>query len=158
MLAALTLCSIVFCSRIGYGSGVVASFGVNRFIVKAPLIVQQDYPEAYKHTTLYGRVAGKERLINLNMQLNFDEEVRCCHFCATNRVCLVLCCPDCPRIVPGCIAAEGLRWILRSSRPRPLHPPGELIFVAPKFPYASLPHALAWSLCPGCGGLVLRRH
>jgi hypothetical protein len=49
-----------------------ASYGVNRFVVKFPRILAEDYPEHVRNATLYGRVAAEDMLINLDMELEYD--------------------------------------------------------------------------------------
>ena len=52
-----------------------ASYGLNHFVVKALDIVQQQYPAHAKAATLYGRLASKGAVVNVNMRLDYNETV-----------------------------------------------------------------------------------
>jgi hypothetical protein len=66
------------CSRVGAGTGLVAKYGVNYFIVKAPKIIKEDFPEHYTNMTIYGRLISQEYMINVDVAFTFNSTVRFC--------------------------------------------------------------------------------
>ncbi len=63
-------------SRVGAGSGLVATYGVNYFIVKAPKIVKEDYPEHVTNMTIYGRLISHQYMVNTDISFVFNATVR----------------------------------------------------------------------------------
>ena len=59
----------------GYGTGLVAGYGINKFIVRFPAVTAVDYPKFKEHTTLHGRLISFDTIVNVEMSLDFDEEV-----------------------------------------------------------------------------------
>ena len=61
--------------RVNRHTGLVARYGVNKFLVKWPRSFEEDYPDLIKHMTFYGRVLNHEFIVNLDMSLEYDVEV-----------------------------------------------------------------------------------
>ena len=67
--------------RVGDRAGLVATFGLNTFVVKYHPQLAEDYPEHVKHATVYGRLINQEYIVNVNMSLHHDATV--CVACNT---------------------------------------------------------------------------
>ena len=63
------------CSRVACKTGLLASYGVNKFLIKYPVWFKDEYPEYVKHATFYGRLAGAEYIMNLDMNWDHSDEV-----------------------------------------------------------------------------------
>ncbi len=53
----------------------VATFGVNKFLVTYPAIVKQQFPLHVPRTTVYGRLIGHHTIVNMDVSLDFDDKV-----------------------------------------------------------------------------------
>ncbi len=65
-------------SVIPIGGYLTAKYGVNTFIVSYPDIVKQQFPEHVVNSTIYGRLANAERMINVDFALTHDPTVSGC--------------------------------------------------------------------------------
>ncbi len=63
------------CSRLCYGCSMTASYGINKFLVKFPALLEAQYPNHVRNVTLYGRMLNTEYILNLNAELWFNEQV-----------------------------------------------------------------------------------
>ena len=52
-----------------------ASFGVNKILVTYPDVVKAQFPHHVTNTTLYGRLANKDALINVDFELDHNDQV-----------------------------------------------------------------------------------
>ncbi len=52
-----------------------AALGVNTFVVTAPDLLQEQFSAFFARTTLYGRLAGKYTIVNVDIALAFDDKV-----------------------------------------------------------------------------------
>jgi hypothetical protein len=66
---------VLFGSRVALGTGLVAKYGVNKFVVKWPRSLEEDYSEALRHMTFYGRLINTDYIINLDMSFEYDSAV-----------------------------------------------------------------------------------
>jgi hypothetical protein len=55
-----------------------AVFGVNKFLVTYPQELQRQYPQHVTSTTVYGRLASKDTIVNVNVALEHDSKVCTC--------------------------------------------------------------------------------
>lgn len=60
------------CRRVGVESGLVASYGVNTFLVQAPLQSQQDYPHSYDRAVVHGRLVSSNRVISVTVSTAYS--------------------------------------------------------------------------------------
>lgn len=64
---------ITLCRRLCDSCSLVASYGVNRFVVKYPSLFATLYPDHVKDVTLYGRLLNNDYIVNLNVSYNHDD-------------------------------------------------------------------------------------
>ena len=53
-----------------------AQFGRNTFVVRYHHLTAKMFPDHVKATTIYGRLAGKNVIVNVDFKLDYDESVR----------------------------------------------------------------------------------
>lgn len=58
--------------RVGRFSGIIASYGVNTFLVKHPKFIGEQYPNHVKSATFYGRLINTDNIVNLDMSFTYD--------------------------------------------------------------------------------------
>jgi hypothetical protein len=54
-----------------------AKYGVNSFVVKSSNFARKYYPAFVNNVTVYGRLAGKHTIVNVDFELFFNPEVLC---------------------------------------------------------------------------------
>lgn len=64
----------------GQRTGLVASYGLNTFVVKYPRSVAVDYPDHIKHITFFGRLLSDSLMVNLNISFTHDDQVTTASF------------------------------------------------------------------------------
>ena len=62
--------------RVGDRTGLLASYGANKFVVKYPAWFKDDYAAYVKHMTFYGRLINTDTIINLDMEFALNDTVR----------------------------------------------------------------------------------
>ena len=67
------------CRRVGDGIGVELKAGVNVFVIKYPKVLEEEYPAHVKAATFYGRLINHQYIININVALDYDDDVRSSH-------------------------------------------------------------------------------
>ena len=64
------------CGRhVGERAGLLARYGVNKFIVKYPVWFNEDYSDYMRHLTFYGRLINTDTVVNLDMEFTENEKV-----------------------------------------------------------------------------------
>ena len=61
--------------RVGDRTGLLASYGANKFVVKYPAWFKEDYSTYVKHMTFYGRLINPDAIINLDMEFALNDTV-----------------------------------------------------------------------------------
>lgn len=69
-------CSFELARRVGSHSSLLLQPGVVTLLVKFPAVLAKEYPIHVKNTTFYGRLISDKAILNLDISLGFDEEVR----------------------------------------------------------------------------------
>ena len=65
------------CGRhVGERAGLLARYGVNKFIVKYPVWFNEDYADYMRHLTFYGRLINTDTVVNLDMEFTENEKVQ----------------------------------------------------------------------------------
>jgi hypothetical protein len=63
-------------SRVGFDAGLVATYGVNTFVIKAPAVVADQFPDAVQHCTFYGRLVSTDAIVNVDIDFTFDARLQ----------------------------------------------------------------------------------
>ena len=53
----------------------MASYGVNKFVVKCPHSVKRQYPDHVTNLTMYGRLVSETVIVNVNFDLEYSSQV-----------------------------------------------------------------------------------
>ncbi len=61
--------------RVGRGTGLVATPGFNKFVIRIPNLFFTEYPEHFKHITFYGRLISDTFIVNLDVDFTYSPEV-----------------------------------------------------------------------------------
>jgi hypothetical protein len=66
------------CSRVGYETGLVASYGVNTFVVKYSKVTKDEYPDHVVSATFHGRLISQDTIVNVDISFEHDSKVEGC--------------------------------------------------------------------------------
>lgn len=72
------VCDVVFSHyrRVANHTGLMATFGSNKFIVKYPKSVAAQFPDHVRSATFHARLISNKAIINVNMNFTHDDMVR----------------------------------------------------------------------------------
>ena len=83
-------------SAVPHGGVLAASYGTNTLLVSYPDVVAQQFPDHVARTTVYGRLANKDNVVNIDFQLDHDATV------GGRRVCKGVLLGNCAALVALC--------------------------------------------------------